>query len=67
MLVIQNIICVYSFDMLFTFVYTEWEGNANDSRVFLDAITRENNQFLWPREGEHNTYAHLLCYLCYGI
>ena len=53
--------------MLFTFVYTRWKETTNDSRVFLDAITREENQFLWPIEGEHNTYAHSLCYLCYGI
>ena len=28
------------FDMKFTFVYTGWEGTANDSRVFLDAFQR---------------------------
>ena len=56
MLVTQNKMCVCSFNMLFTFVYTGWEGTANDSRVFLDAVTREDNQFPWPSEGEHNTH-----------
>ena len=49
--------------MLFTFVYTGWKGTTNDSRVFLDTVTREDNQFPWPSEGEHNTYANLLYYL----
>nr|XP_008362847.1 uncharacterized protein LOC103426541 [Malus domestica] len=30
-----------SFNMMFTYVYTGWEGIANDSRVLMDAITRE--------------------------
>ena len=42
--------------MLFTFVYTGCEGTANDSRVFLDVVTREDNQFSCPSEGEHNTH-----------
>ncbi|MED6119937.1 hypothetical protein PIB30_016316 [Stylosanthes scabra] len=29
--------------MLFTFVYSGWEGTANDSRVFLDALNPEND------------------------
>ena len=41
----QNIICVCSFDMMFTFVYTGWEGTTNDSRVFLDAVGRQENGF----------------------
>ena len=43
--------CACSFDMMFTFVYTGWEGTANDSRVFLDAIMREENNFPFPNEG----------------
>lgn len=37
--------------MMFTFVYTGWKGSANDSRVFLDCVTRPSNKFPWPREG----------------
>ena len=43
--------CAYSFDMMFTFMYTDWEGTANDSRVFIDALTRVENQFPFPNEG----------------
>ncbi|XP_052291674.1 uncharacterized protein LOC127900563 [Citrus sinensis] len=28
--VTQNIMCEYSFDIMFTFVYTDWEGTVND-------------------------------------
>ncbi|VVA18103.1 Hypothetical predicted protein, partial [Prunus dulcis] len=38
--VTQNIMCAYSFNMLFTYVYTGWEGTANDSKVLMDAIRR---------------------------
>ncbi|XP_075654924.1 uncharacterized protein LOC142625105 [Castanea sativa] len=37
--------------MKFTFVYTGWEGTANDSRVFLDALQRPENNFPWPPYG----------------
>ena len=37
--------CACDFDMKFTFVYTGWEGAANDSRVFLDALQRPKNNF----------------------
>ena len=39
-------------DMMFTFVYTGWEGTANDSRVFLDALTRVENGFPFPIDGK---------------
>ncbi|KAK2656264.1 hypothetical protein Ddye_009316 [Dipteronia dyeriana] len=48
--VTQNIICACSFDMMFTFVFTGWEGTANDSRVFSDAIGRQENGFPHPNE-----------------
>lgn len=37
--------------MMFTFVYTGWEGTANDSRVFTDAVLRPENEFPFPEEG----------------
>ena len=46
--------CACSFDMMFTFVYTGWEGTANDSRVFSNAITRLENEFPFPNEGMNN-------------
>ncbi|KAK2661988.1 hypothetical protein Ddye_000562 [Dipteronia dyeriana] len=36
---------------MFTFVYTGWEGTANNSRMFLDAIGRQENGFPHPNEG----------------
>ncbi|XP_019433068.1 PREDICTED: uncharacterized protein LOC109339964 [Lupinus angustifolius] len=42
-LITQNVLAVCNFDMLFTFVYSGWEGTANDSRVFLDALTPAND------------------------
>lgn len=50
-LVTQNVMAVCSHDMMFTFVYTGWEGTANDSRVFYDAITRPENKFPMPSGG----------------
>ncbi|KAL5699871.1 hypothetical protein ACHQM5_030707 [Ranunculus cassubicifolius] len=47
-LVTQNVLAACSQDMMFTFVYTGWEGTAHDSRVFLDALTREGNGFPMP-------------------
>ncbi|KAK3221059.1 hypothetical protein Dsin_015029 [Dipteronia sinensis] len=49
--VTQNVMRVCSFDMMFIFVYTGWEGTANDSRVILDAIGRQENSFPHPNEG----------------
>ncbi|KAG6506640.1 hypothetical protein ZIOFF_031967 [Zingiber officinale] len=47
-IVTQNVMLACDFDMLFTFVYTGWEGTANDSRVFIDALTRHENNFPKP-------------------
>ncbi|GAB2285387.1 hypothetical protein Dimus_039701 [Dionaea muscipula] len=45
----QNVMLACDFDMKFTFVYTGWEGAANDSRVFIDAVIRPANNFPMPR------------------
>ncbi|KAI5324197.1 hypothetical protein L3X38_033270 [Prunus dulcis] len=50
-LITQNVMCACSFDMMFTFVYMGWEGTANDSRVFIDAVMRPENVFPFPDEG----------------
>ena len=47
----HNIMCACDFDLKFTFVYTGWEGIANDSRIFLDAMQRPENNFPWPPPG----------------
>ncbi|KAG6503472.1 hypothetical protein ZIOFF_035787 [Zingiber officinale] len=53
-IVTQNVMLAFDFDMLFTFVYTGWEGTANDSRVFIDALTRHENNFPKPYGGDFN-------------
>jgi hypothetical protein len=47
----QNVMCACDFDMKFTFVYSGWEGSANDSRVFEKAIISDKHMFPWPAEG----------------
>ena len=37
--------CGCDFDMIFTFVYTSWEGTMNYARVFLDVLTRPKVHF----------------------
>ncbi|XP_060673309.1 uncharacterized protein LOC107417030 [Ziziphus jujuba] len=52
-IVTQNVLCACNFNMMFTFVYAGWEGTTNDSRVFLHAITKSENKFPLPKEGEY--------------
>ena len=47
----QNVMCVCDFNMLFTFVYSGWEGSAHDSKILLDALTNQEAGFPWPQEG----------------
>ena len=47
----QNVMCAVNFDMRFIFVYSGWEGSANDSRVFENAILSHDMVFPWPVEG----------------
>ncbi|PKI37025.1 hypothetical protein CRG98_042584 [Punica granatum] len=35
----QNVLAACSHDMMFTYVVTEWEGSAHDSRILSDAAT----------------------------
>jgi hypothetical protein len=58
--VTQNVMCACSVDMMFTFVYTGWEGTANYSRVFIDVVTRPDNEFPFPDEGTNNILTLLL-------
>ena len=36
----QNCLFICNFDMLFTYIYTGWEGSATDSRVWADALAK---------------------------
>jgi len=37
--------------MQFMFVWAGWEGNAHDTRIFLEAIDNSNIKFPKPPEG----------------
>ncbi|GAV69414.1 LOW QUALITY PROTEIN: hypothetical protein CFOL_v3_12915, partial [Cephalotus follicularis] len=41
-----------NFNKEFTSVYSGWEGTANDSRVFLDTLTRLDTNFPWLSPGD---------------
>ena len=45
--------CGCDFDMIFTFVYTSWEGTMNYARVFLDVLTRPKVHFPQPSEEKY--------------
>ncbi|CAN0925211.1 hypothetical protein LINGRAHAP2_LOCUS34622 [Linum grandiflorum] len=47
----QNVMCVCSFDMRFTYVMAGWEGTTNDSRIVLETASNPNNQFPMPPLG----------------
>ncbi|XP_042968950.1 uncharacterized protein LOC122301608 [Carya illinoinensis] len=47
----QNVFCACDFDMKFTYVYTGWEETAHDARIFMDALSRPDNQFTWSAPG----------------
>ena len=48
----ENVLAICSHDMMFTFMYTGWEGTANDARVFYDAVVRSENKFPVPTSGK---------------
>ncbi|KAL0539375.1 hypothetical protein IC582_023586 [Cucumis melo] len=47
-----NTMCVCSFDMLFTYVMSGWEGSANDSRILQECIKNPKNKFPMPKRGK---------------
>ncbi|XP_030462769.2 uncharacterized protein LOC115682628 [Syzygium oleosum] len=49
----QNVMCVCSFDMKFTFVYAGWEGSVNDCRVISAALETHRLQFPRPPPGKY--------------
>ncbi|KAL0534207.1 hypothetical protein IC582_028495 [Cucumis melo] len=48
-----NIMCVCSFDMLFTYVMSGWEGSANDSRILLECIKNPENKFPMSKRDQY--------------
>ena len=50
-----------SFDMQFTFVWAGWEGSAQDTRIFLEAIDNPHIKFPKLPEGSN------VCCVCIYI
>ena len=50
--VTSNMLAICSFDMLFTYVVTGWEGAFHDSRVLITQIKYPNSGFPHPSAGE---------------
>ncbi|GAV72636.1 LOW QUALITY PROTEIN: DDE_4 domain-containing protein, partial [Cephalotus follicularis] len=44
----QNVLGIYDFNMIFTFVYAGWEGVAHDSRVLTEVMAAPSNNFPFP-------------------
>lgn len=57
----QNVMCACDFNMMFTYVYSGWEGSAHDSKILLDTITNQNVEFPWPPRGK-SWYQHKIMF-----
>ncbi|XP_062075405.1 protein ALP1-like [Humulus lupulus] len=49
----QNVMCVCSFDMKFTYVVPGWEGSANDAQILLECATNPDYGFPMPPQGKY--------------
>ncbi|XP_016734012.2 uncharacterized protein [Gossypium hirsutum] len=47
----QNIMAVCDFNMCFIFAFPGWEGTAHDSRIFLQALRKQELKFAHPPPG----------------
>ncbi|CAN1316239.1 hypothetical protein LINPERPRIM_LOCUS29998 [Linum perenne] len=47
----QNVLCVCSFDMRYTYVVAVWEGSSHDARILSSTTTDRNSQFPMPPLG----------------
>ncbi|KAM3282251.1 hypothetical protein P3S67_025896 [Capsicum chacoense] len=49
----QNILAVVDFNMCFTFALVGWEGSAHDSRIFREALRRQELNFPHPLKNKY--------------
>ncbi|XP_060961641.1 protein ALP1-like [Cannabis sativa] len=49
----QNVMCICSFDMKFTYVVAGWEGSANDARILSECATNPDYEFPAPPNGKY--------------
>ncbi|PPS11092.1 hypothetical protein GOBAR_AA09556 [Gossypium barbadense] len=47
----QNIMAVCDFNMCFIFAFPGWEGTTHDSRIFLQALRKQELKFPYPPPG----------------
>ncbi|XP_055814372.1 uncharacterized protein LOC129884013 [Solanum dulcamara] len=63
----QNILAVVDFNTCFTFAWAGWEGAAHDSRIFAEALRREELNFPHPHKNEYYLvdagYSHMKGYM----
>ncbi|XP_062075408.1 uncharacterized protein LOC133779465 [Humulus lupulus] len=63
----QNVMCVCSFDMKFTYVVPGWEGSANDARILLECATNPDYGFPMPPQRKYyfvdSGYTNMLGFL----
>nr|XP_023890208.1 putative nuclease HARBI1 [Quercus suber] len=48
-----NCMCACDFDMKFTFACVGWEGSAHDTRIFLNVLNNESDNFPKPPPGKY--------------
>ncbi|KAL0014453.1 hypothetical protein SO802_001522 [Lithocarpus litseifolius] len=48
-----NCMCACDFDMKFTFACVGWEGSAYDTRIFLNCLNNESDNFPKPPAGKY--------------
>ncbi|KAL0000609.1 hypothetical protein SO802_014390 [Lithocarpus litseifolius] len=48
-----NCMCACDFDMKFTFACVGWEGSTHDTRIFLNCLNNESDNFLKPLAGKY--------------
>ena len=51
----QNLMAACDFDMLFTFVWSGWEGTTHDTRIFFEALKNDDVKFSKPPNGKFFT------------
>ena len=64
----QNVMVVCDFNMCLTFAWAGWEGTTHDTRIFLEALRRENLHFPHPPTGYRcmiPSFDYIYIYICY--
>ena len=63
----QNVMCVCSFDMTFTYVVPGWKGSANDAQILLECATNPDYRFPMPPQGKFFFFYQTYCIDLYNL